>query len=390
MASQSPSTFSVPSIPPPPPHPIPLPVPLSPDAVPPPFVARPPGLVVSALKALGILPGGPGGEEAEASVRAALLAAATAHGQRSVPGPDSPDSPRSPASPLADDTGLVSPEAAVAALAAAGLKLSKCRAYHLCKAMGRRTLGAPLVVHRGPDSLTLHLQGYRESEDVGAVALVLGVRLLSTGGTEAGGEVEHGLPAAGGSLVTHTLWGLGHGVEVALRVRARTSCPALDACLGWSPVCVGKTLRPPRAPRAPVVVAVGPTSLTLDLHNPGAVSDPPGVALVVECGGVETKVAVGGDGGASGDTIRHVLSGLPEGTLYSLRCKCIVGDDALDAAATWSPATTTTTSTAVLERVLAQQVRTLRAGLSWLGAPLSPWVLVSIGRFVDAVCECVT
>jgi hypothetical protein len=107
------------------------------------------------------------------------------------------------------------------------------------------------------------------------------------------------------------------------------------------------------------VVAIGPTSLTLDLDNPGAVSDPVGVGLVVECNGVESVVGVGGGAGAGAGpdapgprVVRHVLSGLAEGTVYSVRYRCVVGEAGLDAGAPWSPVLSVTTSTAVLERIL--------------------------------------
>ena len=44
---------------------------------------------------------------------------------------------------------------------------------------------------------------------------------------------------------------------------------------------------------APVVVSAHATSLVLQLDNPGAVSDPRGVHLVLECNGEERVVAIG-------------------------------------------------------------------------------------------------
>ena len=180
-------------------------------------------------------------------------------------------------------------------------------------------------------------------------------------GGVAGGGAQPG--QGGPCTVHHIVTGLGQGVQVALRVRARSGVPALDACVGWSPVTRGVTQRRVGAPGMAAVVAIGPTSLTLDLDNPGAVSDPVGVGLVVECNGVESVVGVGGGagGGASAGAgpdapgprvVRHVLSGLAEGTVYRVRCRCVVGEAGLDAGAPWSPVLSVTTSTAVLERIL--------------------------------------
>jgi len=283
------------------------------------------------LRALGVVPEGPQGADIAASVAAAL---------------GTPDS--------------VGPEAVVAAMAAAGLPLSRCRAYHVGKALGRRALEAPVVVERTPESLRVAMTGYREVEEGGAVALVLGVRVGA--GPEEEVEVEGGVAQRGQGgpcTVHHIVTGLGQGVEVAVRVRARSGVPALDACVGWSPVTRGVTQRRVGAPGMAAVVAIGPTSLTLDLDNPGAVSDPVGVGLVVECNGVESVVGVGGGTGAGAGpdapgpgVVRHVLSGLAEGTVYSVRYRCVVGEAGLDAGAPWSPVLSVTTSTAVLERIL--------------------------------------
>jgi hypothetical protein len=135
------------------------------------------------LRALGVVPEGPQGPDIAASVAAAL---------------GMPDS--------------VGPEAVVAALAAAGLPLSRCRAYHVGKALGRRALEAPVVVERTPESLRVAVTGYREVEEGGAVALVLGVRVGA--GPEEEVEVEGGVAQRGQGgpcTVHHIVAGLGCG-----------------------------------------------------------------------------------------------------------------------------------------------------------------------------------
>ena len=99
-------------------------------------------------------------------------------------------------------------------------------------------------------------------------------------------------PPAGSTAVEHTLDGLAPGTALSLQSRCVVEDDGYLAST-WSSVTEARTQRGPGTPLAPVVVSAHATSLVLQLDNPGAVSDPRGVHLVLECNGVERVVAIG-------------------------------------------------------------------------------------------------
>jgi hypothetical protein len=115
-----------------------------------------------------------------------------------------------------------------------------------------------------------------------------------------GADIVLPAPPAGSTTVEHTLDSLAPGTALSLQSRCVVED---DGCLAdmWSAVTEARTQRGPGTPLAPVVVSAHPTSLVLQLDNPGAVSDPRGVHLVLECNGVERVVDMGLEE-AGGDT----------------------------------------------------------------------------------------
>ena len=85
------------------------------------------------------------------------------------------------------DSGPLPLHDAVTALTAAGVRLTRCRAYHVRKAVVRPPLPPPVVTRRWTDSLTVALHSYHPLFDVPVTHLVL---------TRDGAEVARVAPGA--------------------------------------------------------------------------------------------------------------------------------------------------------------------------------------------------
>jgi hypothetical protein len=264
------------------------------------------------------------------------------------------------------DARPVTPEHVAAAVRAAGVALPRCVGYHVGKAVGVTPLDAPALCRRSPHSVDVTVQGYSEVEEVGGGAAVeVEVNGVSAGWVEVGrGEFGRGRPTA-----VYRVRGLAPGQEVTVRCRGVGDASAADVvggdgsgrrddvvdALPWSAPLTVRSQVPVGRPQAPVVVAVTPTSVQLELDNPGVLCDPVGVGVVVEVNGVAGHVvAVGGGGGGGGSTrvLLHTLEGLREGRDFEVRHKVVVGDEDLDAAAPWSEVTAVRTPTRVELRLV--------------------------------------
>ncbi len=261
------------------------------------------------------------------------------------------------------DARPVTPEHVAAAVRAAGVTLPRCVAYHVGKAVGATPPDAPLLCRRSPYSVDVTVQGHSEVEEVGGGGAVeVEVNGVSAGCVEVGrGEFGCGRPTA-----VYRVSGLAPGQQVTVRCRGVGDASAavvggdgsgrrddvVDA-LPWSAPLTVRSQVPVGQPQAPVVVAVTPTSVQLELDNPGVLCDPVGVGVVVEVNGVAGHVvAVGGGGGGSTRVLQHTQEGLREGSDLEVRHKIVVGDEDLDAAAPWSEVTAVRTPTRVELRLV--------------------------------------
>jgi hypothetical protein len=228
--------------------------------------------------------------------------------------------------------------AVVQALTTAGLRLSMCRRYHLVKAVVRPPLPPPVVTRRWTDSLRVTLSAYHPLFDVPVTHLVL----TRDGQDVARVPVEAPPAYTPAAPVTVVMEGLTPGTPYSLQ----SSCvvdsdPALQASLVLSDPIVVRTLSPPGAPPAPVVMERGPTHLCVRVVDVGTACDPASSGVVLEVDGV----VWGGPCEALPDHgLLLRVEGLGEGTLHTLRCRCAVAGDAeVDGGLPWSPATVTVT-----------------------------------------------
>jgi hypothetical protein len=171
----------------------------------------------------------------------------------------------------------------VQALTDAGLRLSICRRYHLHKAVVRWALPPPVVTRRWTDSLTVTLSAYHPMFDVPVTHLVL------TSSAEEVARVAVEVPPAyaPASAVTVVMEGLTPGTPYTLQ----SSCvvdsdPDLQASLLPSDPMEVRTLNPPGAPPAPVVVERGPTHLRVCVVDVGTTCDPASSGVVLEVDGM--------------------------------------------------------------------------------------------------------
>jgi hypothetical protein len=227
---------------------------------------------------------------------------------------------------------------AVQALTAAGLRLSMCRRHHLHKAVVRPPLPPPVVTRRWTDSLTVTLSAYHPLFDVPVTHLVL----TCDGREVARVAVEAPSAFAPAAAVSVTMEGLTPGTPYSLQ----SSCvvlsdPDLQASLVLSGPIVVRTLSPPGAPPAPVVVERGPTHLCVRVVDVGTACDPASSGVVLEVDGV----VWGGPCEALPDHgLLFRVEGLGEGTRHTLRCRCAVAGNAeVDGGLPWSPVTVTAT-----------------------------------------------
>ena len=141
-------------------------------------------------------------------------------------------------------------DAAVAALTRGGIKLSKCKLYHVHKALVRPPVAPPVLTTRGVTSLTVTITPYRPLFDVPAVGYdveVRGVARRRVPGGVVGVCDDRTAPAP----IVHTVEGLTRGTTYNLCVHCVVEDPLLAATLRASTAITVRTLDPPVAPLAP-------------------------------------------------------------------------------------------------------------------------------------------
>jgi hypothetical protein len=256
----------------------------------------------------------------------------------------------------AAETGPLTPDAVLAAVSVAGVTLTPCKAYHVRKALTRVTVPSPEVLHRTTNTLTVRVHGYTERDEVPTRHLELRVN---------GSIFNVGSPASEGTCVEFVVRNLEPGASVTLQSRARTGDVLIDATLPWTNTTSVRVQLPPNQPRAPEVApGAAAGSLVVRMHNPGAVSDPPGVRLEVGFGlkGVLTESVLVAISDPLAAYVDHILEGLRCGKEYSIRYRVLVGDTAIDALAAWSPVTLEYTCTRFEAE---QQQRLVSAVVGW-------------------------
>ncbi len=230
-------------------------------------------------------------------------------------------------------------DAAVAALTRAGIRLSKCKLHHVHKALVRPPVAPPVLATQGVTSLTLTITPYHPLFDVPAAGYdveIQGVARHRVPGGAAGSVDDRAAPAP----VVHTVEGLTRGTAYTLCVHCVVEDPLLAATLRPSTAITVRTLDPPGAPPAPVVVDRGTDFLMVRVMNVGLASDPRSTGVVVEVDG-ERLVAV-----ASGEAEVLIDVGeLEEGSRHTLRARCTVGDATVDGTLPWSPVVVARTMT---------------------------------------------
>ncbi len=235
-------------------------------------------------------------------------------------------------------SGALTLEAAVAAVTKAGVKLSKCKLYHIHKSLVRPPLTPPVVVSRGVNSLTVDIVPHHPLFDVPATGFVVEVNGVA-------GPII--VPTAGFDTtrtvvpIPHVLQDLSRATEYTLRVHCVVEDPLMAGTLQPSGSVAIATLDPPMAPPAPVVVSCGVRSLVVRVANVGVASDPPSTGVVVEVDGGERPSAAAASG--DGDVFIHVehnfvVSGQQH---VSLRARCTVSDAVVNASLPWSSVTET-------------------------------------------------
>ena len=230
-------------------------------------------------------------------------------------------------------------DAAVAALTRAGIKLSKCKLYHVHKALVRPPVAPPVLTTRGVTSLTLTITPYHPLFDVPAVGYdveVHGIALHRVTGGAAGSSDDRAAPAP----IVHTVEGLARGTAYTLCVHCVVEDPLLAATLHPSTVITMPTLDPPGSPPAPVVIDRGTDFLMVRVMNVGLASDPRSTGVVVEVDGERLVAAASGEAEVLID-----VGELEEGSRHTLRARCTVGDATVDGTLPWSPVAVARTMT---------------------------------------------
>jgi hypothetical protein len=271
--------------------------------------------------------------------------------------------------------GSVTPEGVAAAVRAAGVTLPRCLGYHVGKAVGLAPLVAPRVLCRGPHGVDVEVQGYSEVEEVGGGVEVEVDGMLSRVAGLAPGKFGCGRPTAryhikdlvAGQVVVVRCRGVSVG---AASIAAAAGAPAdglhgaveLALELPWSASLTVRSQVPVGQPSAPVVESATPSTVKLQLHNPGVTADPVGVGLVIEVNGVSGHVVQLDESQQGAPVVVHEVVGLREGCDFRVRHKVMVGDPDLDAAAPWSLPTTVRTPTRFEVRLEALERREASLG----------------------------
>ncbi len=218
-------------------------------------------------------------------------------------------------------------------------QVSPCKLYHVHKALVRPSLSPPLVISRGLMSMTLSLEPWHPMYDVHPSHLVVEV----DGAALKRVEVPDNYASRTALVpVPCVIDGLTQGTPYTLRLVCEVADPLLAVTLASSaPVTVRtleRALDPPRAPRAPapIILERMPSSLRVRVVNVGLECEPPAKGVVLEVDGVVwTRAGVLAE---DRRVIEYLVDGLREGSMHTLRCRCVVEDAVVDATIPWSDA----------------------------------------------------
>ncbi len=214
-----------------------------------------------------------------------------------------------------------------------GLSLSRCKAYHLRRTLERAKPPAPVVLARTVDSVVVRVFPFPAVDHVPVDCIRVRVQVGEEAVEEDEVRPRNGAAAFSGPVEHVVRRPAGSALAVTSRCCVLGD-DALSNTFAWSDAVRTRTLQLPAAPRAAVVESCAPASATLRLENAGRTSDPQAVGLELRCNdGAVQAVPL-----PSADAVEvvHVLTGLHEGTRYSVQYRCVVADDTLNPDIPWS------------------------------------------------------
>jgi hypothetical protein len=138
--------------------------------------------------------------------------------------------------------------------------------------------------------------------------------------------------------------GLARGTSYTLRLRAVVVDPLLAATLEPSAPVTVRTLDPPGAPPAPVLVEATPNALRIRVIHRAPATDPPTAPshLLVRVDGEEVGVKA-----EEGHQWEVEVGGLAPNSRHTVQCRYVVPDPIVDASLPWSAELVATTTTPV-------------------------------------------
>jgi hypothetical protein len=228
-------------------------------------------------------------------------------------------------------SGPVSLPSMMRVVTAPGAQVSPCKQYHVRKALVRPQLSPPIVTSRDVMSLTLSLEPWHPLYDVHPSHLVVAVDDAALKRVEVPADYATRTALV---PVPCMIDGLTRGTSYTLRLLAEVADPLLAATLAPSVSITMRTLDPPRAPPAPLIIERTLRALRVRVMSVGLECDPPATGVVLELDGVVWR----GAGVVAEDrrSIEYVVDGLREGSKHTLRCRCAVEFTELDATLPWS------------------------------------------------------
>ncbi len=277
------------------------------------------------------------------------------------------------ASALADAVGSEPVPVETAMAHMESLALSRCKAYHLRKALSLPAASPPVLLSCHFSSLRLQLFGYDAGYEVPATSLAIDV---SGRRIDVPWSVDPN--ADGPASLEFVVDDLIPGQQFSIKCRAVVST-ALDSTLLWSGELVASTLTPPQPPRAPTVVTRTPNAVEVRVHGPppqyhgaseipllrhelevgttiallaaNVVGTSPGIVSpttrhaapcveglqVARAGSSVTRVAVPISLVAASSSL-YTLGDLSPGETVTLRSRWVVSDPLLQEALSWSQA----------------------------------------------------